>query len=451
MSASPSPSNPPSNAPAPARTGSPLDLVVGLFASMKLSVVLVLLLGLLTWLGTLAQIERSTYAVQQEYFESWFVLAKLPVSVWGRHWFDLVVPLPGAYPVLGLLFLNLVVGGLVRMKWSGRNVGILVTHLGIALLLVAGFVKMHYSYAGNLSLYEAPAAGKDSPGRVYQSSRFVSFHDFELALLVDKGDQIEERVVPEHVLWPARLPASRLPKDSVAGAGQVVTLTPEGLPFTIEVRDFVDHARALPKGPRVDSPCESVDGVVLQPQSWPKGQQPRSEAEIAGCYVTVLPKSGAPIRGIVWGFPRLPFDEARYPFTFTVDGVRYGLDLRHVVRELPFAVQLNRFQKLDHPGTMSPKDFRSYVKVTDASGSQDAEIFMNNPLRRDGYVVYQTSWGPQPMGGPPWYSVFEVSYNPSDMWPMLACIVIAIGLLVHFVMKLVRFLDSTTYTTLQRE
>ena len=441
----------PSEAPAVPRTGSPLDVVVGFLSSMKLSVVLVLLLALLTWLGTLAQIEDSTYAVQQRYFESWWLVAKLPVSVWGRHWFDLQIPLVGAYPVMGLLFVNLMVVGLVRMKWNVRNAGIVITHLGIALLLVAGFVKMHYSYSGNLALYEAPAAGAESPGRVYQNSRFVSFHDFELALLVDKGDQVEERVVPEHVLWPARLPASRLPAGSISGSGQVVTLAPEGLPFTLEVRDFVDHARAVPKGPRVDSPCESVDGVVLLPQTWPPGQQPRSEAEIAGCYVTVLPKSGAPIRGIVWGFPRLPFDEARYPFAFSVDGVRYGLDLRHVTRELPFAVKLDRFQKLDHPGTMSPKDFRSYVTVTDERGEQKAEIFMNNPLRRDGYVVYQTSWGPQPMGGPPWYSVFEVSYNPSDMWPMLACFVIAFGLLLHFVMKLVRFLDSTTYSNLQRE
>lgn len=451
MSATRSPASAAPTAPAVPRQASPFDLVVGFLSSMKLSVVLVLLLALLTWLGTLAQIEDSTYAVQQRYFESWWLVAKLPVSVWGKHWFDLQIPLVGAYPVMGLLFLNLMVGGLVRMKWNVRNAGILITHLGIALLLVAGFVKMHYSYAGNLSLYEAPAEGQGSPGRVYQSSRFVSFHDFELALLVDKGDQIEERVVPEHVLWPARLPAARLPKGSVSGPGEVVTLMPEGLPFTLEIRDFVDHARAVPKGPRVDSPCESLDGVVLLPQSWSPGQQPRSESEIAGCYVTVVPKNGAPIRGIVWGFPRLPFDEARYPFAFTVDGVRYGLDLRHVTRELPFAVKLRKFQKLDHPGTMSPKDFRSYVTVVDDAGAQDAEIFMNNPLRRDGFVVYQTSWGPQPMGGPPWYSVFEVSYNPSDMWPMLACFVIAAGLLLHFAMKLRRFLDSTTYSNLQRE
>lgn len=455
-------------APAPAGSAvaasmRPLDLVVRFLSSMKLSVWLVLLLGVLTWLGTLAQVERSTYDVQTEYFESWFVVAELPVSIWGRHYFTLSIPLPGAYPVMGLLFLNLVIGGLVRMRWSSRNIGVLITHLGIALLLVAGFVKMHYSFAGNLALYEAPSGGGGVPGRVYQSSRFVSFHDYELALLVDKGDSIEERVVPESALWAARLPEDRQSASSGRGwlrslarlasmlsaraEGQVVTLAPEGLPFTIEVRDFVDHARVLPGG-RGSGPCEVVDGVALHPQTWRDGEQPRSEAEIAGCYVTVLPKSGAPLRAILHGQPRLPFDEARYPFGFTIDGVRYGLDLRHVVRDLPFAVRLRKFQKLDHPGTMSPRDFRSFVTVVDPEGAQDAEIFMNNPLRRDGFVVYQTSWGPQPMGGPPWYSVFEVSYNPSDAWPILACAVIALGLLVHFVAKLFRFLESSTRSSL---
>ena len=421
--------------PLPANTTSPLDGLVGVFSSMKLSVVLVLILTALTWLGTLAQAERSTFEVQREYFESWFVLAQLPLSVWGNPLFTLVIPLPGAYPVMGLLFVNLLVGGLVRMRWQLRNAGILVTHFGIAFLLVAGFVKMHYSYSGSLALYEKASDGNAVPGRVYESSRFVSFHDFELALLVDKGDTIEERVVSEHALHGAR--------------DGVVRLSPEGLPFTLEVSNWVDHARALPKGPMVSSPFEPIDGVVLQPQSWPKGEQPRSEAEIAGCYVKVVTKGGEPIRGILWGFPRLPFEEARYPFSFTVDGQRYGLDLRHVVSDLPFSVRLDKFQKLDHPGTMSPRDFRSFVSVQDSVQRQDAQIFMNNPLRRDGFVVYQTSWGPQPMGGPPWYSVFEVSFNPSDMWPMIACWVIAGGLLLHFVAKLWRFLQSSTRAALQ--
>ncbi len=418
--------------------------MIGVLGSMKLAVWLLLILALLTWLGTLAQKTRSTYDVQREYFESWFVLAELPLSVWGNALIEqkdgtpwpVVLPLPGAYPVLLLLFVNLVVGGLVRLKWQARRAGVLVIHVGIALLLLAGGVKLHSSYAGALALYETPADGNRAPDRVYESSRFVSFHDYELVLMRDAGDRIEERVVPEHVLWSARDDGS-------------VTLRADGVPFTVRVTNWIDHARALPKGPMFNTVRPVVDGAFLREESWPPGVQPKSEAEFAGCYVSVFAKDGERHDAILWGVPRLPHDRNGYPFTFEVAGERWGLDLRHVVFDLPFSLTLDRFQKLDHPGSTMPRDFRSFVRVDDGSAQREAQVFMNNPLRKDGYVVYQTNWGPQPMGGPPWYSVFEVSYNPSDIWPALACGVIALGLLVHFGLKLWRFLQSSARQSLQ--
>jgi hypothetical protein len=426
----------------PLATTGPIGALLRALGSMRLAMWLLLLLAALTWLGTLAQTTRSTYEVQREYFESWFVLAELELSLWGKPlWpdatgggFKLKIPLPGAYPVMGLLFANLLVGGFLRMRWSLRNLGILVTHVGIALLLVAGFVKMHYSWSGSLALYETPADGNLAPGRVYQSAVFRSFQEFELAVLRQVGDRIEERVVPEHALWGAR-------HGSVLVRG-------DGLPFTIEVRHWVDFAAAVPKGPMVQSQFPEIDGAVLLAQQWPKGMQPRSEGEIAGCYVTVVANSGERYEAILHGKERLPDDRHRYPFTFTVAGERYGLDLRHTMFELPFGLRLDKFQKLDHPGTMTPRDFRSFVSVLGGAAARPAEIFMNNPLRQDGYVVYQTNWGPQPRGGPPWLSEFEVSYNPSDFWPALACIVIFVGLALHFLTKLTRFLHSSTRTSL---
>ena len=117
------------------------------------------------------------------------------------------------------------------------------------------------------------------------------------------------------------------------------------------------------------------------------------------------------------------------------------------VYDLPFHVRLNRFVKRDHPGTLTAADYRSFVEIPE-DGDRVVQIYMNTPLRKDGFVMYQTSWGPQiagrPDGGPPWYSVFEVAENPSDKWPEYSCWVIAIGLLIHFSMKLTRFLGSST-------
>jgi hypothetical protein len=289
-------------------------------------------------------------------------------------------------------------------------------------------------------LFETPTDGNRVPGRSYEASRFSSFHDFELAVLADQGDRIEERVVPEQALWGAR-------------DGGSVTVEGAGLPFRVQVHHWLDHCRVLPKGPMVNTTMPVVDGAFLRAERWEAGESPKSEQEFAGCYVRVFPNDAAAdaprIEGVLWSFPRFPHDENRYPFTFTVAGRRYGLDLRHVVHDVPFTVRLDRFVKEDHPGTMSPKEFRSFVTVTQDGQQQEAQIFMNNPLRRGGYVAYQSGWGPQPRGGPPWYTGLEVSYNPSDIWPAIACFVIAAGLLLHFAMKLLRFLGSSTRTSLQ--
>ncbi len=67
---------------------------------------------------------------------------------------------------------------------------------------------------------------------------------------------------------------------------------------------------------------------------------------------------------------------------------------------------------------------------------------MNKPLRKHGLVVYQTSWGPQDEPeGTRLFSVLSVVFNPSDQWPLWACIVIGIGMLIHFCAALVRYVQ----------
>lgn len=415
--------------------------VVAFFSSMRLSVVIVVLLGLLTWLGTLAQVDKGLYEVQRDYFESWFVICELPVSFWSEPlWLRadgspgvLKIPLPGAYPLMILLFINLLVGGLVRFKRRWRNVGVLIAHVGIGLLLVAGFVKLHYSVAGHLALFEQSANGAAMGDRQTSSAVYVSFHDYELALLREVQDGIEERVVPEATIAAAR-------------GGNMVEVPCAGLPFRIEISHFHDNVDVRPKGPMFAAQTPVIDGMFMRP----KRPHMKREANEAGCYVTVHADDGSKHEGIVVGYELRPYTKYRYPFTFSVGGQRWGLDLRRVTRDLPFAVRLDKFSKTDHPGTLTPADFRSFVTVREGEGEQKVQIYMNTPLRRDGYVLFQTNWGPQDEfgrpdpSGPPWYSVFEVAQNPSDQWPHIACWVIAFGLATHFIMKLVKFLNSSS-------
>ncbi len=65
---------------------------------------------------------------------------------------------------------------------------------------------------------------------------------------------------------------------------------------------------------------------------------------------------------------------------------------------------------------------------------------MNKPLRRDGYVLFQSSWGPSDAGpNDRLFSVFSVVKNPADQWPLIACLITTLGMSIHFGRKLFRY------------
>src|SRR5687768_4433625 len=90
---------------------------VRLLGSFGLSITLLVLLALLTWLGTLEQVHSGLFEVQKKYFESFVLLHRVgPIPI----------PLPGANLVLCVLFVNLVVGGIIRLRRNAATAGILV-------------------------------------------------------------------------------------------------------------------------------------------------------------------------------------------------------------------------------------------------------------------------------------------------------------------------------------
>jgi hypothetical protein len=140
-----------------------VDAIVKGLSSIWLSATLLVFLALLTWLGTLEQVNSGLFEVQRRYFESLFLV---------HHAGPIPIPLPGATLVMGVLFVNLILGGIVKMRRGVATIGVLITHLGIAFLLIAGFVKAYYAEDGHLTLYEGE-----------RSNVFESYHDWEIAAI----------------------------------------------------------------------------------------------------------------------------------------------------------------------------------------------------------------------------------------------------------------------------
>lgn len=376
--------------------------VVDALASFKLSVAILFFMFLITWLGTLSQESIGLFQSQRRYFESWVVLQK--VVGW------LHVPLPGGVLLMVALAVNLLFGGIVRLRRTWSRVGILITHVGIALLLLAGAVKFGFSNEGSLALYEGERSGE-----------YVSYHDWEIAVQELLGDgEVRQWLVPQGVFEDRT-------GDKVAEVGG------PALPFRMEIFGFARNARVLPKGPMFDTPQPVVDGYFVRPLTPDK----EAERDLAACYVRVYPAGGgAPIQGILWG-------GTRHPLTVRTVDREFGIKLRRKRYPLPFEVELTKFTHEYHPGTGIARVYKSDVLVHEGGRPEPMLIEMNSPLRRQGFIAFQSSWGPQnARPGDRLFSVFAVVQNPSDQWPLWACVVIGIGLSIHFLMMLARYIRS---------
>ncbi len=354
---------------------------------MRLACALLVLLGVLTWLGTLEQVHSSLYDVQKKYFESFVLMHDFgPFSM----------PLPGANLVMSLLALNLALGGFVRLRKSRETLGILVTHGGIALLLVAAFVKHHASEEGRVTLVEGQSA-----------DHFESDVRWEFVVRERAADgSVHEHTVPFDALERA---ADAAPVEIAA----------DGLPIVVRVREALSNCR----------PDAVRDGDTPGIRLTAKPRDQEIARNIPGARFTIEDERGGARPGLVWGAQSAPF-------AAVVDDTRYEFDVRRERHPLPFGLTLADFRKVDHPRSNMPRSFESDVVV---DGDRKVTISMNEPLRADGLVVYQASWGPQNAApGAKLFSTFAVVRNPADSLPLIACVVIALGLTYHFTRRLTR-------------
>lgn len=370
-----------------------------ILGSFGLACVLLIDLFLLTLFGTLYQVEAGLFEAQKLYFESWFVVQHSPVPL----------ILPGGLLCMGLLAVNLLVGGFVRIQKSKRTVGILVVHAGIALLLASGFVKLYHSEDGHLTLQEGQS-----------SDEFQSYFLWEVAVWdASQTGPVEEHIIPHEQLV-----------DLVDGKAR--TFTSATLPFDIELSGFLRNCFPQRKGPMWEAESPVVDGYALDQGA----DEVEAEKNLAGLTLRMRDRaSGSSKEDILFG-------AERFPATFESGGKTWAVSLRHTRYPMPFTIRLEDFRKLDHPGLTMARSFESDVTKIENGTEQKVRIQMNEPLRHGGLVVFQSSWAPQDREIPRMYSIFSVVRNPSDYWPLYACIVIGVGLLLAFVPKLLKFVRS---------
>lgn len=367
---------------------------------------LLLLLGLLTWFATLEQIDNGLYPTLRKYFY-WKTVFLLP-EIHGK-----IVPLPllSGYWAGALLLVNLTLGGIIRIRKGWRHAGNIISHMGIIFMLVAAGVAQHFSERGNMVVREGES-----------SNAAEDYFEY----VVEVTEIIDGKPGVIHVIRGKQI------DDLTDGKTRIFKFP--SLPIRLEIGGYMDNAQPVSITERAPDHGEPIaDGYYLTG----KPHEQKTEANTAACYAKVINSDGKK------GAPFILAGASFYPYTVKTDGRIFTVDMHKRLWPMPFTVHLDKFTADFHPGTMKPSKFISEITRVENGSSAKVTIEMNEPMRYEGITFFQASYGPPGAGpGQKMYSVFEVVKNPADKWPEYSLYIVAFGMAVTFLTKLVSFLAA---------
>jgi hypothetical protein len=364
------------------------------FVSLKVTVVLLVLSLLLVFFATLDQVNLGIWAVQEKYFRSFFVLARMG---------DVPVPVfPGGYLIGGLLLINLVAAQAYRFRFTWRKSGIWLTHAGLILLLVGELLTGLWQREYQLRLTEGETKSYSESSRAN-----------ELAIIETTDPKFDDVVaIPQSLLSPGR------------------EIQHPRLPFRVVCRDFQPNAALQIRPPGAEGAGAATGGVgprlalAPQPVSYKQDAQnwPAAVIELIG-------PDGSLGTWLV--SMQLPVSQ-----TVTLGGRSWRIGLRPERAYKPFSLTLEQVRHDVYIGTDIPKNFSSKIRLRTPDGSVDREvlIYMNNPLRYAGLTFYQYQ-----MDSEHATSVLQVVRNPSWLLPYISCAMMSLGLVVQFGIHLTGF------------
>jgi hypothetical protein len=390
------------------REKSVFRVIYDFLSGFKLATVLLLLLLVLTWLATLEQIDQGLHLTLNKYF-SWKSFYLIP-EINGKK---IPVILPGGYYVCAVLLVNMILGGVVRIRKGPKQIGNLISHFGIIFMLLGGGVAHHFEERGNMAIY---------PDEVSNVAQDYFEYVIEVAEVKDGRREKYHVVRGEHL--------KSLKNEMYR------TFDFKDVPFSLSVSGYLKNAQTVNALERAPQNGELIaDGYYL----YERPSEVSAERNMAGAYAQIIFDDGqksAPF--ILWG-------GSFYPFTVR-DGERlFTVDIQKRLWLMPFEVKLDKFTADFHPGTSRPAKFISDIRRIENGQEAKVRIEMNEPMRYQGLTFFQASYGPpDAKPGEKMFSVFEVVKNPADKWPEYSIYIVTFGMLVTFLTKLIIHVDTVS-------
>jgi hypothetical protein len=388
----------------------PIRTILQPIASLRLTVVLFVLAIFLVFAGTLAQIDNGVWTVVAKYFRSAYVW--IPFQIFFPRTVRVLggFPYPGGWMIGGLLLVNLIAAHAVRFRLGWKRIGIWLIHLGLIVMMVSEIIT-----------------------GVMAEERFMRIETGKSANYIEDGHKVELAIVDpsatdaDHVV---AIPSARLQQGGV--------ISNDDLPFDVQPVRYVVNS-SLSRDAK-DNPADSGFGKREGAEEKPEGSgvSQESREDMPSAYVTFLKKGTSEPLGTylvsMW-FGR--------PQHVAAGGKTYEVSLRRKRSYTPFTVHLKSFTHSSYPNTNIPKDYASEVHLVDPTRHEEREvrISMNAPLRYEGETFYQADMN-RDLQGKEIGTVLQVVRNPGWTLPYISCLVVSLGLFIHFGIHLVGFLSK---------
>lgn len=397
--AEPSPLPPGSEGPPRIRKSKhPLYLCLEPLASLRITVVLFALALILVFYGTWAQRELGNWTAIAQYFRSFIVL--IPLRVIFCYAFPNipgVIPFPGGWLLGSLMMINLLAAHAVRFRFTWRRSGILLTHFGLALMMVGEVVTGLCADEGRMTIEQGAAANYVEDDR-----------KIEMAI-IDSTDPRLEVVVA-------------IPEDRLRGSEPIQD---SQLPFNVEVKQYLVNSVLLKPDEKTNLATAGTGlEVAVKEQPEVSGTASDRGVDVQAAYVTFQSKEDGQGLGTY-----LVSRHFSVPQKVTVAGKTYHVAMRYKRVYKPYTVHLLEFRHDRYPGTNTPKNFSSLIRLVDPTTDENrtVKISMNDPLRYHGETFYQSSYLRGDIG-----TVLLVVQNPGWLLPYISCIIVTLGMLLHF-------------------
>jgi hypothetical protein len=408
---------PPTPNRAAARKPQPLPMrILHLVSSLRVTVVLFLMSMVIVFFGTLAQKEMSNIDVVSKYFRSAYVL--IPFRVLSFFTLDpkaaansWVLPFPGGWTLGTLLLINLLTAHALRFKMSWKKSGVVILHFGILLMMLGEVITGHYAHEGMLVMSQG-----ETVNYLQRSG------ELELAITdVTDPDRKEDDIVAVY--------------DSALARGGKIS--DKELPFDLNVVKFLRNSE-LRRWKEGDPPplADTGRGKDISAIEKPAVQGTNTEKQTDVSTIVVELKDKATGKSLGTRVSSMWLDPEKLEY----QGKTYEISLRNRREYRPFFMRLNKAEEKKQPNMEMAKDYSSWVQLIVPQRKEDREvhIYMNTPLRYGGETFFQANMSQNPDTGV-YTTGLQVVRNPGWILPYLSCILVALGMLIHFGIHLVGF------------